>query len=545
MKVTYIDNDESYKSLYADLFEEANDVLNLSEEDKITNMASYFAHLNDLKRLGYKFMRLPVDEKPFIVDLDTRDITIPAAFKANGIGVEGDSMAEILYFIVDRYFDDLDLSVCLSEYNNISEDNNTSSYGECHIQWHNGVYSGLTPVKFCDITNNTIIFGWPIHESITAIDGSKGKAKLKFSVRFNYYKDPYSKEIVFSLHTKEAECEIHPNLFRLNNNVEIVPDQIDDEIAMRPSFSRIFDSTIGQRPTISKDLDPYTDIPEGEDGASLEVGVAFTKLDDEDVNLLYQWKKIETDYQDEIVGVASGEIIDDAVTNKYLATTPGKYYVSVGIEYKGVPRWTHSNTTTIVQPSIVELISIADRYPYVGESVTINSIIYNDARSRLNGVQTYSIFNNDSLVDEIEVSDKSTAITFTPENPGKYMINVKNTFNNNTFEQPMSLNFDVKSLPTKPEYSLVYDEELNSVTALLSGDIHTDIWYEWELPDGTRTAPKKDNNTCEVTKYGQYHCFAWHRPYYDPKMSADELKLIKPASDRGYATITIEDPNKI
>lgn len=52
---------------------------------------------------------LPFDEELFEINADTRVITIPTNFRVNGF-VLGDHLAEMLFFIVDRYYDTQDLS---------------------------------------------------------------------------------------------------------------------------------------------------------------------------------------------------------------------------------------------------------------------------------------------------------------------------------------------------------------------------------------------------------------------------------------------------
>jgi hypothetical protein len=94
-------------------------------EDPITTVEQYFSYLPDLIALGAsdkvydalraegrRYTMLPLDEAAFTVDANTRAITVPPEFLANGVGVQGDKYAEILYFVVDRFFDISDLDTC-------------------------------------------------------------------------------------------------------------------------------------------------------------------------------------------------------------------------------------------------------------------------------------------------------------------------------------------------------------------------------------------------------------------------------------------------
>jgi len=52
---------------------------------------------------------MPADEEYFEIDANTRTISIPTLFKKYGVGVDGDHLAEMLVFKIDRYFDYQDL----------------------------------------------------------------------------------------------------------------------------------------------------------------------------------------------------------------------------------------------------------------------------------------------------------------------------------------------------------------------------------------------------------------------------------------------------
>lgn len=55
-----------------------------------------------------KITQLPSDEPRFIIDSNSREITIPDEFTF--LGVKNDANAETIYFEIDRYFDAEDLS---------------------------------------------------------------------------------------------------------------------------------------------------------------------------------------------------------------------------------------------------------------------------------------------------------------------------------------------------------------------------------------------------------------------------------------------------
>ena len=89
------------RAKYEQLFADANKILG---ENTISSLEDYFSNIEFLMDESPKFVRLPVDEDFFAVDLNTRKITIPSSFKTVGLGVQGDKFAEVIYFKVDRYF---------------------------------------------------------------------------------------------------------------------------------------------------------------------------------------------------------------------------------------------------------------------------------------------------------------------------------------------------------------------------------------------------------------------------------------------------------
>lgn len=125
---------------------------------------------------------LPATEPRFHVDLDTRTITIPDEFKF--LATKKETKAETIYFVCDRYFDDIDLST-----------------KTCVIQWINTDGSttnrGLYPVTEIDTdsVDGKIVFGWQIQSESTQIPG-----KIEFAISFY----------------KIGEDELGENVFKYN-----------------------------------------------------------------------------------------------------------------------------------------------------------------------------------------------------------------------------------------------------------------------------------------------------------------------------------------
>lgn len=184
---------------------EANYATCIDASEKITTLEEYFCYIAYLRAINKKFTILPLedDENFFIIDANSRKIEIPKSFKDNGVAVQGDEIAEILYFKVDRFFDMDDLAT-----------------KEAYIQWRapadkegnrkEGV--SIPWVYDANIDPGHIIIGWPLSSEITENPG-----KVDFSVRFYHIPDDeestvYAGKLVYSLSTLTATVDIKEGL---------------------------------------------------------------------------------------------------------------------------------------------------------------------------------------------------------------------------------------------------------------------------------------------------------------------------------------------
>ena len=201
------------KTLYANLFKKANDLLGLTDDNKkIKSIDDYFCHLGDITKLVVNideagnmnitdplFFILPVDEPTFNINANTRTITVPTVFK-NGVSVKGDEIAETIYFTIDRYFDTTDFYdpkiKAVVQWQNANGDKNIS----------------MTTAKAVieDQSEGTVkvIFGWPLSREITEYDGN-----VTFSVRFyNTEKENDIDYLEYSWSTLNTTIKINPSL---------------------------------------------------------------------------------------------------------------------------------------------------------------------------------------------------------------------------------------------------------------------------------------------------------------------------------------------
>ena len=85
----------------------------------ITDPLEFRQRLQEIQNsVEVTYAYLPSNEPRFIIDANSRKINIP--FEFSFLGVIGDHKAETIYFEIDRYFDDEDLSThtCVIQFAN-------------------------------------------------------------------------------------------------------------------------------------------------------------------------------------------------------------------------------------------------------------------------------------------------------------------------------------------------------------------------------------------------------------------------------------------
>lgn len=102
---------------------------------------------------------LPSNKQLYSVDLNTREISGPET-----LSVQSDHYAETVYFIIDRYYDSMDLAQT-----------------NCVVQYAINGKSYVYAVPFCDTTTyeGKMIIPWTISASATEISGT-----IKYFIRF-------------------------------------------------------------------------------------------------------------------------------------------------------------------------------------------------------------------------------------------------------------------------------------------------------------------------------------------------------------------------
>lgn len=251
MKVQYSDNPTYYDNLFQSLLTYCN---GLTEEDKnklgaipaeITNLPKYYEWLSKIRSEGlvnYELLRIPAEEQYFDIDLNARTIKIPAAFVKNGLGVQGDKAAEIVYFRCARYFDEMDLALCKNNGDDVD------LQGACWIQWKRpgDVEPHLSLAYAFDISEDELIFGWVLGDESTKIAGD-----LEFSVRFVQWDRNDTSVLTYSFSTLTTRCSIKPSLsLQYTADPIMVSDELNQLVATRPIYAGVINSTFGALPII-------------------------------------------------------------------------------------------------------------------------------------------------------------------------------------------------------------------------------------------------------------------------------------------------------
>ena len=271
-------NSDKYISLFTEAYkflESLNNGSVASGKERFSSLAEYYGHIAKLfDQQKYEYIMVPLDEDPFKIDLNTRQIEVPKSF-SKCASVQTDLLAETIIFESDRYFDYMDLA-------------NT----EIYVQWTtvDGV-KGATRVEMRDINSEPgkIKFAWPLNDAITAIPGP-----VKFAVRFFRISNDNAKELVYSLNTTDAEITIRPAL--QPNGPSFVETPVSDSLFKKAIIDSNY-SVVGiDGPVQPIYAEPGTDITTLEsdaDGNLIELpetenGIKFVGLKDDTITLYVQ-----------------------------------------------------------------------------------------------------------------------------------------------------------------------------------------------------------------------------------------------------------------
>ena len=327
---------------YSVLFRKANAKLNLTGDDEIKNLETYFANMGTLAATGEAIYRLlPLDETPFIINANTRTIVIPQEFSKCG-AVKGDNFCEVATFVIDRYFDFKDLA-------------DTTIV----VQWINAdKEQGITRIapQFIDLESepHKIRFGWPLLNNITKTPGI-----VQFAIRFIV--EDEAGTLHYVLNTIPAALTVKDTLNIINP--DFVNERDDDAFMSFIANSIHPDSTVPAQPTFGASVGGIDLPPLGAmRGSTLELKAQAVANDNGTITYAWYYTPEDSEISAKIENSATQyDIVNQYVEAKLVTDMHGnilrgldKYWINTGSEeaasyerYTG--EWPPANGVTLYE----------------------------------------------------------------------------------------------------------------------------------------------------------------------------------------------------
>lgn len=250
--------------------------------------------MND--RFAQKYTMLPLDEPHFIIDANTRAITVPSEFKKNGIAVQGDDLAEVVYFEIDRYFDAVDFNNC-----------------EIYIQWElpKSKTQGVCPAYTKDISSKPgkLIFGWPISHDITGNAGS-----MKISVQIYQMDESNGKKVInYSFNTLTTTVTVNASIgIDITSEDLTIIDGVGARLVARIEDGVIAGGAEAAAPVFSDDIEGVYEL---EDGSYTLKALAYTT---DTGAISYTWERADLDEETNEVEGPYGDVDEANVSIEYV-----------------------------------------------------------------------------------------------------------------------------------------------------------------------------------------------------------------------------------
>lgn len=350
--------------------------IDLTDFQGISTIEEYLSWLAQLKELNeeyvLRFSRVPLIEECFKIDANTRAITVPVEFRKNGVGVQGDDVAEDIYFIIDRFFDVVDFNNC-----------------DIYVKWETPKTKkkGVFEVLYKDIKTEpgSIIFGWPITSNVAGEAGS-----LKFSIQFIQRETPEDKEskIVYSFNTLTANATIQNSIgFDLSDTLSYDIDNVGTRLIDRIKYSEIVGGAVAATPVfIEEPEEKEYDLTE--ETPSIELIAQATSADAGAIS--YTWKRIDLDINNNPKTDASGKVLSgEKVDAEIVPVEVDVEDLQVGQVYYYYDREIAGTGTRYVVPASGVSFELQDktfaklvsRYTVKGDNVT--GLYYVSANNRI------------------------------------------------------------------------------------------------------------------------------------------------------------------
>lgn len=497
---------------------------------EINDLETYFHHLRDLvygpndeaagnKQLleeGYIFLKLPSveEEGHFIIDANKRKIDT-SNFNAV-LSVQGDEIAEIVFFEIDRFFDATDLNQM-----------------DIAIQWSTKIngknVEDYTPafIKYIDPKTDKLIFGWPITSEVTVSAGA-----ISFSVRF-YKKDPLNNgKLLYSFTTLPAVMNIGESL-----QVDIANLVADDPT--NTILSRLMNSPLGGIEDVTAPWFVFSNATEDLDAITAPVKL-YALAAKTNGSLTYQWfynneplSDVWVSAADQKYYVSITEFIPDITTyyylknNQYVAipiisaekfaeylTTYTNLYVNCTVyelnadtvqagTYHVDCRNLYNGNATYASGSVVgENLSELPKWIVQGPSeIVIDATMWpielalgqSLEATVTSGVETSTVYNwiyrteNDEAA-QGTVIENATGLSYIPDKEGYYQLKLSNTKNKVTVNATTPLCLVLGEIA---DFAVITTQnEDGSWTASLNRELGygETVSYAWRLASGGNTS---------------------------------------------------------
>lgn len=477
------------------------------EKASINSLNEYFSHITTLARINpAKYTRLPLDENLFEINANTRTITVPSDFSKNGVSVQGDEIAEIIYFKINRYFDMDDLST-----------------KQVFIEW--SLPSGRTGLSkvwsAMDVQTypGYIIFGWPIDSAVTETPGD-----IQFTVRFYTADEDNGNMLLYSWSTLPCKVSIKPTLnFDISdmleandadiirNNDDLIlnrlQDSIIDELDTQAEEPIFFD-----RDEVDGEPTNFGDLPEKFDMADGVTNILYSSAyapDGGTVN--YRWIKnswAPTKYNEIVLTEDSYKagtyyIADPNNAGKYIMESADSVFDSAQKYY---------SARYGIQPIASQEIT---KEQTLDTSREANKTYYYETTPDDTSIKTYSIYggtieaggNGKGVIGDFEYGELygepvyETVTKAVIDGIGRYKVVATNRANKSTASKTSTIclvmppNAPVISKPVlatgylteENNYSLLYDGTSGLFVTIDKNDRNEVATYQWlrRMPEGT------------------------------------------------------------
>ncbi len=521
---------------YAKLFADAEEQLG-KPEGSISSIHEYLDALSEIKVINgvemsvrqdpnnYNLLRLPVeeDEPLFEIDANTREIKVPDVFKRNGLTVQGDKLAEIIYFKMARFFDMMDLYRFAND--SIHTNGSLAADGpHTYIEWQNlssknpDYEKGVDYAYAMTCDDNYIYFGWPLAEYVSGDAG-----QIQFAVRFLEIEEG---QVVYNYATKIAQCEIKSTLnFNLMDG-SVTSNSWEDILYTRPIYSSVINSTQSPAPILIRGIetdvydlietevqvptgetDPESDEPlyETETRLLLPIPVEATISTAVGKNpqtglpleqqLIFKWIKDggQVTSAAEIAEHIRTESIPgsedpNAIRSTYTADEVGTYTVWIGnkIEGKKNVRYIYTGVVSIPKPEPVSIKNngIIERH-YVGhpEADLVAGIV---GTKKTEETLYYTWYMKNDNGEDTVVQARSTNNVYVPQDEGIYYCRVQN-YRNGEFtsiegDNVRSRDADIRTEPqsiANSDIDLEYDNEGRFFSATINNRAYPNHSVHW------------------------------------------------------------------